>query len=397
MSNVSPLLLVLQKLFCLARSIGTSQDQPMRADILETVRTHSLVGVYSFLSQTLDVLPFDQTVHDELDAVVQARVAELEEAISPKQPTAISEKDTSSHKRELSLYYASKGLAAKAREVLDTIGLKSISTDNQFLLRTELVYLAFLTCDLQAIVDEFRLIGEFIGTCCYEHRNNFLVLQSVAYLLFCARKAENQLQSTVLAAFTLEKVSQCFQSTLSTFGADTLMSYEEFCCIAFIFATLYLDYKSLCSLLENSIEAYSAILKCDAVISAVTCIRDCSFGALNDVLLKLDSFCEQNMFLCMFRARITRLFRLRVFSLYLSSYQSAKLCNMSACLSIPQDTLILELEAFILDGSISCRIDMVTECVLARENDGYQQACIEVKSVATKALKKIEGAKKLLQ
>lgn len=419
-----------------ARGSSAEDEDAIRAEAKALVRDNSLFGAYALLVSR-GFLERDRELAQALsDDLAAARKPMDERVADPSN----SELDTAERKQELALMLLQRCALADASAVFDTIGLRTLPIDSQVGLRLAFMRVAIL----HGRFDQFRqhLLAslEKLPSLGYENRTSVRVYTGIGLLLgavtvddlegrgvhgapvrafdFTARDSDEEgpggeggsapaasrahramampaADPLSAAPGFIARAAVDLSSAIATYASEAFMSYADFVRVCFAVSLSCAPRREFALLQELSTEANSIVAAEPALTLCIRCLQGCEYSLFSEALVALSDFCFQNPFLHRASAVITREFRVRVFTQYLSAFRSASISRMAASLSLPEATVKPELEKLIRDGRLGAMIDAVTGTVFLRDQNSLDRLADEFKDTLGVLTREIEQTAKM--
>ncbi|ELA42864.1 uncharacterized protein VICG_00179 [Vittaforma corneae ATCC 50505] len=159
-----------------------------------------------------------------------------------------------------------------------------------------------------------------------------------------------------------DRAAECFCSSLASFGAYELLSFEKL--------ILYLAFSSLISFERNKLKRdvidNPEVRKCKEFLELPECLFNCEYSLLFRKLLKFIEYCENDCFLRPFKEYFCKEMKVKGYCQLLLCYQSLHLDKMAQYFDVESEHVEEDLRNFIVEGKLKCIIDRIDGVVRMR-------------------------------
>jgi len=407
------------------------------AEIKDIIRQHSLFGAYTLLVSR-GAIEHDQELARALSDDLTSSREPLAARVADK---SNSELDTAERKLELASMFLQRCALADASAVFETIGLKTLPLDSQVKLRLAFMRVALLHGHFRCF--KFHLLASLkqLQSLGYENRTSVRVYTAIGLLLgaisvedvegkypggsgkrffeFLSHGSaeedaggkgsrpgnsgnETGKKMPLLpdplssAPAFLARAAVDLTSAVATYSSEAFMPYADYVRICFAVSLTCMSRKELSALQEISTEANSIVTAEPALSLCLRCLQGCEYSLFSRALVALSDFCFRNPFLHKAGAIITREFRARVFTQYLSAFRSASLSRVALALGLPESSLGRELEKMICMGRLNAAMDAVSGTVSLLGQNCLDRLAGEFKEQLGVLTREVEQVAKLI-
>ncbi|ODQ65025.1 PCI-domain-containing protein [Nadsonia fulvescens var. elongata DSM 6958] len=357
-------------------------------ELLTTIKARSLAPLYDYLYHSeltlalgQELLPaWDQALYDELDAVNQTKIKELNQLIETTQEDDEGEMESLKAWVNLGEYYATIGDKANSIQTLRKALELSPSTGSKIDIHLTIVRLGFFFDDKVFTSAELEKVNALIergGD--WERRNRY----KTYYGLFTA------------SIRNFEVATQYLIDSLSTFTSTELISYEEIVEYTMILGALTLDRVDLKNKIIDSPEIIGLLpttTSLESIAILTNALYTCDYATYFKALAKIDQDnLSKSKYLAPHRAFWVREMRRKAYAQLLESYKTLSLKSMADAFGVSVAFLDADLSKFIPQKRLNCVIDRVNGIVettrLDTKNAQYQNLIKQGDALLTKLQK----------
>ncbi|CAL5984970.1 26S_proteasome non-ATPase regulatory subunit 6 [Hexamita inflata] len=294
-------------------------------------------------------IDLDQS-NKNIQEVVNQRIQKIEEKL--KNPN-LSESDQAQLRQEMALECAKTGDLKRFYVFFDTIGQKSISQDLLFQLDAAVIRIAILKNDQQLFEKHLAQINTYKNLS-FDNNSQLEIYQAVSILLFKAPHLK-----------FIRQVAPLLTNNISTFSAESLMSFEEFIVTSFVIAICKFSRKELQALIDKQMDNFNYVLS-NKVCKILLDVVNCQYEGFQNAVELLRTEVKMNFYVSKYAEVLVDLFKAKVYEQYLKTYNSVALDKISFDLKVDKSQLINELEYFIFTDQLKAKMN---EAMLIKVND----------------------------
>lgn len=331
-------------------------------DVIQKITEQEMAPYYYHLYNELSVVPWDQSLYDDLVGKNKLKIDSLKDDIKRLESEDDSELDILKKWTELGEYYAQIGDKSNAlTTLLKTIEIAP-STGSKIDLYLTISRIGFFFTDLPFVKKYLDLANTLIekgGD--WERRNRYKTYLGIYHL----------------STRDFLNAAKLLTESLSTFTSTELTSYEDVAQYCLIAGALNFDRPDLKKKLLDSPEIISVLSQTPKIVEPIydliKSLYSTDYKSFFPALLNTnEEILLKDRFLAPHAAYYLREIRVRAYAQLLESYRSLSLKSMASQFGVSVSFLDDDLCAFIRNKKLFCVIDRVGGIVETNRADGKE-------------------------
>lgn len=321
---------------------GNSTPESIQTDIMNTIDSYAMSYTYEYLCGLLNWNVDDMLVQ-KLTAVNASKMKELEEKITHAKENE-GETEVRDAMLEKANYLADIGDRDAANKAFEEAKEKTAGSGPKL----DLVF-SMLRLDLsrrdwrsfkQGLEEATRLCAKGGD---WERKNKLKVYEAL-YLM---------------ATRQFAMAAELFLSSIATFTATELISYELCVFYTVVLAVVSLDRPALLENVVDNPEILSVIDATPFLRDMLMSLKECKYADFFRALAGISDYIRDDMLLYPHFRHYLKEARIVVYAQFLQSYKSVKLLTMAQSFGVSSEFLDEELAGFIVEGRLPAKIDRV--------------------------------------
>uniref|UniRef100_A0A7S1KLS4 PCI domain-containing protein n=1 Tax=Percolomonas cosmopolitus TaxID=63605 RepID=A0A7S1KLS4_9EUKA len=311
----------------------------------------------AFAQQKAPLFNFDEGVYRDLEVSVEKELQRLRDAVKEAQESE-GESEVRQAKLNIANFYKQIGNWEQAQKSYEQCISESVGVGPKLDLVFTKMRIAFFTLNvpvLRTLIERANTLLEEGGD--WERRNRLRIYEGITFMLLRDFK----------------RAAEAFLSSVSTFSATELMSYEDFVFYTVSLSMLALDRPQL----NKKVLLNSDVL---TVIGTLGPLEDYLRSFYNSkyqqFLLRLCDVLDMmqtKRYMSRHIAFYSREMRILAYKQFLQAYKSVTMQSMSQAFGLSMEFLDRELARFIAIHRLPCKIDKVRQVIETQRDDERSQ------------------------
>ena len=307
--------------------------------LISEIRENQMGPFYQQLCSNFEIQP-DQSLIDEYEKANRQSHEELQKALEDAQ-TLQSEEDVRVAFQNLALFFLKIGDWDEAKKYLESLYSKTVALGQKIDVVFCQMRLAFWINDLgifKELLDQARKLITKGGD--WERKNRLKVYEG---LYLCTQRK-------------FIEASELFISTLSTFTATELLSYEDFIYRVVLLSVLSLSRAEFGKRIDHAMEVRAA----DESVHELLSLYHLNYSQFFDALAKAQERLSCDIWFAQHLSYLIKELRVKAYSQFLEPYEALQIIAMAQAFQVTPDFIESEMRRFIFGRKLNAKIDRVT-------------------------------------